>query len=244
MSGRFEGRSVLISGGARGMGAAEARLLAAEGALVVIGDVLHAEGEAVAAEIGAACRYVPLDVTREANWARAVAAAEALAPLHGLVNNAGIYVRGNLSQTEPHDFEASMRVNQLGTFLGMRAAAPAMERAGSGSMVNISSSAGLRGSPFSLAYASTKWAIRGMTKSVAIDLGPKNIRVNSVHPGPIDTDMLRIRSAADLEARRMSVPLRRLGDVMEVARLVAFLLSDDSSYMTGAELAIDGGVTL
>ncbi|HWT09459.1 MAG TPA: glucose 1-dehydrogenase [Roseomonas sp.] len=241
---RFDGKVVLISGGARGQGAAEARMLVAEGARVVIGDVLEAEGEALAQDLGDAAAFVPQDVTRPEDWARAVAAAEALGGLHGLVNNAGIYIPKPLMQTDVALFERHMRINQLGCFLGMQAAVPAMERAGGGSIVNISSVAGLRGSPNAFAYSATKWALRGMTKAAAVDLAGRNIRVNSVHPGPIETPMLDVRTPEENRRRLQSVPMRRAGTAEEVAKLVLFLLSDDSAYMTGAELAIDGGATL
>lgn len=241
---RLDGKVILISGGARGQGAAEARLCVTEGARVVIGDLLVAEGEKLAAELGAAAVFVRQDVTLEADWAAAVRAAEALGGLHGLVNNAGIYQPGTLMATDTELFERHMRINQLGCFLGMQAVVPAMERAGSGSIVNISSVAGLRGSPGSIAYSATKWALRGMTKSAAIDLAPRKIRVNSVHPGPIDTEMLNVRTPAQKVQRLESVPMRRMGTADEVANLVLFLLSDESGYITGAEVAIDGGATL
>ena len=241
---QFDGRVVLISGGARGQGAAEARMLVAEGARVVIGDVLEAEGAALARDLGDAAAFVIQDVTRPEDWARAVAAAEALGGLHGLVNNAGIYIPKPLMQTDVELFERHVRINQLGCFLGMQAAVPAMERAGGGSIVNISSVAGLRGSPNAFAYSATKWALRGMTKAAAADLASHNIRVNSVHPGPIETPMLDVRTPEENRRRLQSVPMRRAGTAEEVAKLVLFLLSDDSAYMTGAELAIDGGATL
>ena len=241
---QFDGRVVLISGGARGQGAAEARMLVARGARVVIGDVLEAEGVALARDLGDAAAFVIQDVTRPEDWARAVAAAEALGGLHGLVNNAGIYIPKPLMQTDVELFERHVRINQLGCFLGMQAAVPAMERAGGGSIVNISSVAGLRGSPNAFAYSATKWALRGMTKAAAADLASHNIRVNSVHPGPIETPMLDVRTPEENRRRLQSVPMRRAGTAEEVAKLVLFLLSDDSAYMTGAELAIDGGATL
>jgi 3alpha(or 20beta)-hydroxysteroid dehydrogenase len=228
---RFNGKVILISGGARGQGAAEARLLVAEGASVVLGDVLEAEGEALARELGPAAQFLRLDVTEEADWARAVAAAEARGPLTGLVNNAGIYVPKLMMETDAALFERHTRINQLGCFLGMKAVVPAMERAGGGSIVNISSTAGLRGSARAFAYGATKWALRG-------------IRVNSVHPGPVATPMLDIRTPEENAARLKSVPMGRQGTAEEVARLVLFLLADDSSYMTGSEVAIDGGATL
>jgi 3alpha(or 20beta)-hydroxysteroid dehydrogenase len=241
---RFSGKVMLISGGARGQGAAEARLLVAEGARVILGDVLEAEGAALASELGPAAQFFKLDVTKEADWARAVAAAEALGPLTGLVNNAGIYVPKLMMETDAALFERHTSINQLGCFLGMKAVVPTMERAGGGSIVNISSTAGLRGSARAFAYGATKWALRGMTKSAALELAPRGIRVNSVHPGPIATPMLDIRTPEENAARLTSVPMGRQGTAEEVARLVLFLLSDESSYMTGSELAIDGGATL
>jgi len=241
---RFDNRIILITGGARGQGAAEARALVAEGAKVVIGDVLDAAGERLAAELGAAARYVHQDVTSEADWAAAIGAAEAMGGLHGLVNNAGIYIPKRLMETDAALFERHMRINQLGCFLGMRDVAGPMERSGGGSIVNISSTAGLRGSPGAIAYSATKWALRGMTKAAALELASRKIRVNSVHPGPIDTEMLSVRTPEENEKRVRMVPMKRMGTAEEVAKLVLFLLSDDSLYITGAEVAVDGGVSL
>jgi 3alpha(or 20beta)-hydroxysteroid dehydrogenase len=241
---RLQGKIILISGGARGQGAAEARLFAAEGARVVIGDVLEAEGRRLASELGDAAAFVRHDVTQEKDWETAVKAAERFGGLHGMVNNAGIYQPRRLMETETELFERHMRVNQLGCFLGMKTVVPAMERSGGGSIVNISSVAGLRGSPGAIAYSATKWALRGMTKAAAIDLAPRKIRVNSVHPGPIDTEMLKVRSPEQNRERLQLVPMKRMGTADEVASLVLFLLSDESGYITGAEVAIDGGATL
>ena len=241
---RFTGKVVLISGGARGQGAAEARMLVAEGAKVVLGDLLEQEGQALAEELGPAARFIRQDVTQEADWAAAVQLAEALGPLTGMVNNAGIYVPRTLMQTDAALFERHMRVNQLGCFLGMQAVVPAMERAGGGSIVNISSTAGLRGSPGALAYCATKWALRGMTKAAAVDLAPRGIRVNSVHPGPIDTDMVKVWTNEQRAVRLAQIPIGRIGQADDVARAVLFLLSEESAYMTGAELSVDGGASL
>jgi 3alpha(or 20beta)-hydroxysteroid dehydrogenase len=241
---RLEGKVVLISGGARGQGAAEARLCVAEGARVVIGDVLETQGRALASELGSAAVFVRQDVTQEADWRAAVDAAGRLGGLHGLVNNAGIYQPRALMETDAALFERHMRVNQLGCFLGMKAVVPLMEQSGGGSIVNISSVAGLRGSPGAIAYSATKWALRGMTKAAAIDLAPRRIRVNSVHPGPIDTDMLKVRTPEENAERLQRVPMRRMGTADEVAALVLFLLADESGYITGAEIAIDGGAVL
>jgi 3alpha(or 20beta)-hydroxysteroid dehydrogenase len=241
---RFDNKIILISGGARGQGAAEARMLVAEGARVVIGDVLDKEGERLAGELGAAARYVHQDVTSEADWAAAIGAAEALGGLHGMVNNAGIFIPKNLAETDTALFERHMRINQLGCFLGMRDVAGPMERSGGGAIVNISSVAGLRGLPGAIAYSATKWALRGMTKAAAVEYAPRNIRVNSVHPGPIDTEMLNVRTPEQNQRRVRMVPMQRMGTAEEVAKLVLFLLSDDAGYITGAEVAIDGGVSL
>lgn len=241
---RFAGKAFLISGGARGLGAAQATQLVAEGARVVIGDVLADEGRRLAGELGPACIFQPLDVTSESQWADAVAQAETLGPLNGLVNNAGVYTPMPLLKTDTEMFERHMRVNQLGTFLGMRAAVPGFERAGGGAIVNISSTVGLRSAPNAIAYTATKWAVRGMTKAAALELVDKKIRVNSVHPGVIDTDMIAIRTREENLSRVQQVPMKRLGTKEEIARLVLFLLSEDSRYMTGAEVAMDGGASL
>ena len=240
---RFDGKIILISGGARGQGAAEARMLVAEGAKVVIGDVRDSEGEALAKKLGANAAYLHHDVTSESDWQRAVAKAESFGGLHGLVNNAGIYQPQSLMNTDAELWDRHMRINQTGCYLGMKAVVPAMTKSGGGSIVNISSGAGLRGSPQAFAYSATKWALRGMTKSASMDLARQKIRVNSVHPGPIDTEMLSVRTPEQNAARIKAVPLRRNGTADEVAQLVLFLLSDESGYITGAEVAIDGGIT-
>jgi 3alpha(or 20beta)-hydroxysteroid dehydrogenase len=243
---RLKGKVILISGGARGQGAAEARLFVAEGARVVIGDVLEPEGRQLASELGDAAAFLRQDVAQERDWETAINAADKLGGLHGLVNNAGIYQPRTLMETDTELFERHMRVNQLGCFLGMKAVVPLMERSGGGSIVNISSVAGLRGSPGAIAYSATKWALRGMSKAAAIDLAPRRIRVNSVHPGPIDidTEMLKVRTLEQNQQRLQLVPMKRMGTAEEVASLVLFLLSDESGYVTGAEVAIDGGATL
>ena len=241
---RLSGKIILISGGARGQGAAEARLCVAEGAKVVIGDVLESPGNRLAAELGDAAVFIRQDVTQESDWAKAVEAAAGFGGLHGFVNNAGIYQPASLMETDAALFERHMRVNQLGCFLGMKAVVPLMEGSGGGSIVNISSVAGLRGSPGAIAYGATKWALRGMTKAAAVDLARRKIRVNSVHPGPIDTEMLNVRTPEQNQRRLELVPMKRRGTAEEVANLVLFLLSEESGYITGAEVAIDGGATL
>jgi 3alpha(or 20beta)-hydroxysteroid dehydrogenase len=240
--GRLDGKVAIITGAARGQGAAEARLFAAEGARVLLADILDADGEAVAAEIGDAAAYTRLDVTDEAQWQAAVALAEQrFGPVTVLVNNAGILHFQVLHETELSDFENVMRVNVQGVFLGMKSVVPSMTRAGGGSIVNISSTAGLVGLPYFGAYVASKWAVRGLTKTAAIDLGHKGIRVNSVHPGGIDTPMVAGTTGDAPFYKRLPVP--RLGSPDEAARAVLFLASDEASYIAGAELAVDGGAT-
>ena len=242
MTGRVDGKVAIISGGARGQGAAEARLFAAEGAKVVLGDVLDEEGQAVAAEIGDAALYVHLDVTDEAQWEAAVKATEeAFGPVSVLINNAGILHFQALHKTTLEDFERVMRVNVTGVFLGMKAVTASMVEAGGGAIVNVSSTAGLQGLPYLGAYVASKWAVRGLSKTAAIDLGHKGIRVNSVHPGGIDTPMVAGTNADAPFYQRL--PVARMGSAAEVAAAVLFLASDEASYIAGAELAIDGGAT-
>jgi 3alpha(or 20beta)-hydroxysteroid dehydrogenase len=241
--GRLEGKVALISGGARGQGAAEARLFAAEGAKVVIGDVLDDEGAATADELGAGtAAFAHLDVTDEANWQAVVAEAEdRFGPVTVLVNNAGVLSWGPLDKIPLEEFERVMRINVNGVFLGMKSVAPSMARTGGGAIVNTSSTSGLTGLPYLGAYVASKWAVRGLTKTAAIDLGAKGIRVNSVHPGGIDTPMIAGTATDAPFYQRLPVP--RLGSPEEVARAVLFLASDEASYTTGAELTIDGGAT-
>lgn len=248
--GRLDGKVAVISGAARGQGEAEARLFASEGARVVLGDMLDDRGMEVTAEIGDAARYVHLDVRDEASWDTAIATAEAaFGPVSVLVNNAGIFRFSALADTSVDQFREIVEVNQVGTFLGMKAVVPSMTRAGGGSIVNISSTNGLGGFPNTVSYTATKWAVRGMTKTVAMELGPLGIRVNSIHPGGIDTDMIRpsggvegLPSADELNSRFGDLPLRRVGQPIEIARLALFLASDEASYSTGSEFVADGGM--
>ncbi|MFP6655170.1 MAG: glucose 1-dehydrogenase, partial [Myxococcota bacterium] len=244
MSRALEGKVALISGAARGMGAEEARLFAAEGAKVLLGDVLDEEGERVAAEIGDAALYRHLDVTNEADWQAAVATAEAeFGKLDVLVNNAGILRFGLLEQTSLEEFELVVRVNQVGPFLGMKSCIAAMRRAGGGSIVNISSLAGMQGVGGAVSYTASKFAVRGMTKVAAIELGRDSIRVNSVHPGGVETPMTSpLGGPSDSgSAPVIHSPIPRIGRPEEVANLVLWLASDKSSYCTGSEFVIDGG---
>ena len=241
--GRLDGRVALITGAGspRGQGAAEARLFAAEGATVVVTDVSDEEGEETAAPIGEPASYRHLDVTSEVSWTETVAwVTERHGRLDVLVNNAGIWFGKPLDETTLDDYRRVVEINQVGVFLGLRAVVPAMKAAGSGSIVNISSLAGLRGTNMPLAYAATKWAVRGMSRAAAAELAPHGIRVNAVFPGYVDTGM--IDSGHEEIAQR--VPLgRRLALPEEIAETVLFLASDAARYVTGAELVVDGAVT-
>ena len=247
--GRLDGKIAIVSGAARGQGEAEARLFVEEGARVILGDVLDEQGQRVADELGDAARYVHLDVTSEADWSVAVKETEsAWGNVNVLVNNAGILKFAPLAEMSLDDYLAVIDVNQVGCFLGMRAVAPSMERAGGGSIVNISSINGLVGYPGTMGYTASKFAIRGMTKAAAIELGPLGIRVNSIHPGAVDTEMVRpagmegLPDAEEQAALFAAYPLRRGAQPIEMARLALFLASDRSSYSTGAEFVADGGM--
>jgi 3alpha(or 20beta)-hydroxysteroid dehydrogenase len=241
---RFQDKIILVSGAARGQGAAEVRRLIKEGARVVLGDVREQEGLELAASLGGCASFMRLDVSDVADWDKVVAHCGQLGGLHGLVNNAGIYQPKPIRDTDPELLEAHFRVNQLGVVLGLKSSAPLMQRSGGGSIVNVSSTAGLQGIPNAIAYVGTKWAVRGMTKTAALELASGNIRVNSVHPGLIDTPMLSSRARDDLERRAAMIPLKRMGTVDDVTNLVLFLLSDESAYVTGAEISVDGGLSL
>ena len=220
------------------MGASHARLLVREGAKVVIGDIIDDEGKALADEIGDAARYVHLDVTQPEQWDAAVAAATGeFGKLDVLVNNAGIVALGKLKDFDLAKWQNVIDVNLTGTFLGMRAAVEPMTAAGGGSIINVSSIEGLRGAPLVHPYVASKWAVRGLAKSAALELAPLNIRVNSVHPGFIRTPM-----TARLPDDMVTVPLGRPGESSEVSTFVLFLASDESSYATGSEFVMDGGL--
>lgn len=241
---RLDGKVALISGGARGQGAAEARLFVAEGARVVLGDVLESECEALAKELGDGARAISLDVTSETSWSEGVrVATKEFGRLDILVNNAGIVRTGLLENMSLEDYMAVVEVNQVGTFLGMRAVVSAMRESGGGSIVNISSNAGLEGVEGVMGYVASKWAVRGMTKAAALELGVHGIRVNSVHPGGVDTPMINGAEFAgvDQSATYATQPIPRVGQPEEIARLVLFLASDESSYSTGSEFVADGG---
>jgi len=243
---RLDGKSALISGAARGQGAAEARLFVQEGAKVVIGDVLDDAGQALADELGGDARFVHLDVTREDDWTCAVAVAEAeFGGLNVLVSNAGISPPPTpISATSLEDYVRVVTVNQVGTFLGVRAVIEAMVAAGGGSIVVISSAGGIEGTWGLAPYVSSKFAVRGLTKVAALELARQGIRVNSVHPGPVDTAMLDPEAWHGHDVRptmAAAMPLGRLARPAEIAELVLFLASDASSYSTGSEFVADGG---
>lgn len=242
--GRMDGKVAIITGAARGQGEAEARLFAAEGARVVVADVLADEAAAVAADIGDAARSATLDVTDEDAWQRVVAETEeAWGPVTTLVNNAGILDFEALERYDVDRFRRVLDVNVTGAFLGIKSVAPSMARASNGSIVNISSNAGMEGLPFVSAYSTSKWAIRGLSRSAAIELGRKGIRVNTVHPGMVDTPMTRMgaETAETDSAFVRHLPIRRVGTVDDIAPVVLFLCSDEAAYVTGAEYVVDGG---
>ncbi len=238
-TGSLEGKIAIITGAARGQGRAEAELFAREGATVVLADVRDVLGEEAAAAIGGEASYQRLDVTSEDDWARVV---DDTVAAHGtvdvLVNNAAIFHRRALEDETVAAMTGTWQVNLLGPFLGMRTVADPMRAGGGGSIVNVSSAAGLTGFAWQAAYGSSKWALRGITKIAAVELGSAGIRVNSVHPGVVDTEMI-----AGLGADRFTgAPLARASSPDEIARVVGFLASDAASYLTGAEVAVDGGL--
>ncbi|MFF1511978.1 SDR family NAD(P)-dependent oxidoreductase [Streptomyces sp. NPDC058326] len=244
--GKLEGRVVLVTGAARGQGEQEARLFAAEGAKVVLGDVLDDAGQALAEELGEErAAYVHLDVTGEADWAAAVGVAkERFGKVDGLVNNAGVLRFNELLSTPLEEFEAIVSVNQTGCFLGIRAVAPEIAAAGGGTIVNTASYTGLTGMAGVGAYAASKHAVLGLTRVAALELAAQGIRVNAVCPGAIDTPMSNpegVDPAATAELYRKLVPLGRIGRPDEVAALALFLTGDDSAYITGQPFVIDGG---
>jgi 3alpha(or 20beta)-hydroxysteroid dehydrogenase len=244
--GRLDGRVALVSGAARGLGEAVARLFVEQGARVVLGDVLHDAGRKVAAELGAAARYSPLDVRSEPDWAAAVGVAtRELGGLDVLVNNAAILEFKSILDTTPEDYRRIIEVNQLGCFLGMRAVAPTMIAQRRGSIVNISSSQGLVGANHLAAYCSSKFAVTGMTKVAALEWGPHGIRVNSVHPAGIQTWMTSPEATRGLPrgagGGSWRAPLKAACTPREVAQMVLFLASDEASHSTGSEFLCDGG---
>ncbi|MFJ8431314.1 glucose 1-dehydrogenase [Kitasatospora sp. NPDC094019] len=238
------GKTVIITGGAQGLGAEAARLAVAAGANVVVTDVLEEDGLATVAELGGRARFVRHDVTSEEDWQRVVDHAVAeFGAVHGLVNNAGISTGTLLADESVAYFRKVLDVNLTGVFIGMKTVVPAMRAAGGGSIVNISSAAGLMGLALTAGYGASKWGVRGLSKIGAVELGTERIRVNSVHPGMTYTPMTAAVGIKQGEGNYPNTPMARVGEAPEIATAVVYLLSDDASYVTGAELAVDGGWT-
>lgn len=245
--GRLDGKVALITGAGRGQGAAAARRFVAEGARVVIADISADDGKALAEDLGAAAVYQYLDVSDEDSWEAAMRRiSDDFGRIDVLLNNAGVLHFSALEETTLADYQRIIGINQTGTFLGMRSVVDLMTASGGGSIVNVSSVEGLAGMAYLVPYTASKFAIRGMTKAAALELGEKGIRVNSIHPGMIDTMMVRNAAGGpdvDLSPAGKQVALRRIGQPEEVAAVALFLASDDSSYCTGGEFAVDGGAT-
>lgn len=238
----LSGKTVLVTGSAQGLGAAMAALLLERGAHVVYADLNDAAEES-ARKGGEKASFVRLDVTKEDQWQSALdAVVDRWGGLDVLVNNAGVFAPGSFQDTTVDMLELMFRVNQLGPYLGMKMAAPVLAKSSSPAIVNISSCVGLRGTTNQSAYAATKWAVRGITKCAALEFAPLGIRINSVHPGPSETSMMDTWTEETSNAIRSMIPLGRFGKPFEVAEAVAFLASDAASYITGAELAVDGAV--
>lgn len=248
--GRVDGKVVIVTGAARGQGAATARLFASEGASVVLTDLLEAEGEAVADEIGEAACFVKHDVTSEEDWGRVVdLAVERFGRLDVLINNAGIIQSTPVIDCSVEEFRGVLDVNLVGPFLGIKAAAPVMGQTGGGSIVNVSSIQGIVGRAGTPGYTASKFGLRGLTKTAALELGTLGVRINSIHPGGVDTPLLNdavpgVEITRDmLDASHAHLPVPRVGTPDDIAPTSLFLASDEAGYITGAELVIDGGMT-
>ena len=243
--GRVSGKVVIVTGAARGMGAVFAQRLIDEGAKVMLTDVLDADGKVTATELGANACFTHHDVSKEAEGQRVVSETEAaFGPVTVLVSNAGIVTYSLIENLEESDYRRVIDINQVGVFLGMKSVLPSMKRAGGGSIINISSAAGIIGGTMTLAYTASKFAVRGMTKSAAIEFAPHNIRVNSIHPGIIRTPMTAPTKEAEAmlaDVAKMT-PAGRWGDPMEVANVVLMLATDETKFSTGAEFVVDGGM--
>lgn len=243
---RLDGKVAIITGGARGMGAATSRLFVEAGAKVAIADLLDDAGKELAAQLGQTARFYHHDVTCETAWSELIGKVEAdLGPVDVLVNNAGVIVFKSLLQTSLEDYRRVLDINLVGQFLGIKAVAPGMIERGKGAIVNISSVDGMKGSNGLAAYASSKWGVRGLTKVAAMELGHRGVRVNSVHPGGVDTVMSNHSGAPreKVDEGYRNIPLQRIAGAEEVARASLFLASDEASYMAGAEVVVDGGMT-
>lgn len=240
MPGRLEGKNIIVIGGTSGMGAAQVLRFVQEGAKVIAASRNVARGQEFVSQFGAAARYVELDVASEDGWRYLISEAERFfsGPVHGLVNNAGVLLEKGIEETSLQEFQELVGIMQTGAFLGMKSVIPSMKRNGGGSIITVSSTAGIVGYANFFAYTTTKFAVRGMTKAAALDLAKYNIRVNSVHPGDTETPMI-----ADKGYSADAVPLKRFAQPEEIASLVLFLLSDEAGYITGAEHIIDGGFT-
>jgi 3alpha(or 20beta)-hydroxysteroid dehydrogenase len=241
--GRLYGQTAIVTGASRGQGAAEVRRFVSEGAHVVIADLRVDDGERLAEELGERARFVRLDVSDADEWSAVIELPPGWPPIRSLVNNAGVHWSRSIEDEDPTEVMKMWSINQLGPLIGIKTVASAMRAAGGGSIVNVSSAAGLTGLPGHGAYGASKWALRGITRTAAVELGSSSIRVNSIHPGPVDTEMLRSPGFDPAFGTQfISLPLKRCGTVEEIADLVLFLLSDESKYITGAEIAIDGGL--
>jgi len=241
----FSGLTAIVTGAAGAMGEQEARMFAERGANVVLTDVRADEGAAIADDIGKSAVFVPHDVSSESGWNTVIETAlSAFGSVNVLVNNAAISKAIKLIDTDVNTFDLFYRINQLGVYLGMKSVVEPMKAAGGGSIINISSVAGLRGASTLFAYSASKWAVRGMTQSAALELARYKIRVNAVFPGVIDTPMNAPNPPGMNDVLVKTTPLRRMGESHEVAEAVLFLASPEASFATGAELAIDGGMSI